>query len=102
VLILGLLVWGMFAGWAAGLILGRHSMDWPDVLLAGVIGSFVGGLIGSLLMGDGLALRPSGLIGSIIGAVIFLALVDRFRLKHKRAERAAVNKAARSGRHQPG
>ena len=100
-LILGLLVWGMFAGWAAGLILGRHSMDWPDVLLAGVIGSFIGGLIVSLLAGDGLALRPSGLIGSVIGAVILLALVDRFRLKRRREERAAVNKAARSGRHQP-
>ena len=100
-MILGLLVWGLFAGWVAGLILGRHPMDWPDLLLAGVIGSFIGGLTASLLAGDGFDLRPSGLIGSIFGAVVLLAVVDHFRLKRRRAERAAVNKAARSGRHQP-
>jgi uncharacterized membrane protein YeaQ/YmgE (transglycosylase-associated protein family) len=36
----------------------------------------VGGLLFSLIAGDGLALRPSGIIGSILGAVI-LMLVDR-------------------------
>jgi uncharacterized membrane protein YeaQ/YmgE (transglycosylase-associated protein family) len=30
-------------------------------------------LLISLLSGDGLALRPSGLIGSILGAVVLLA-----------------------------
>ena len=87
---LGLLVWGLLAGWLAGIILGRHAMDWPDVLLAGVIGSFIGGLIASFLSGDGFDLRPSGLIGSLIGAVILLAVVDRFRLRRKRAERASA------------
>jgi uncharacterized membrane protein YeaQ/YmgE (transglycosylase-associated protein family) len=39
----------------------------------GIAGSFVGGLLASLLAGDGLELRPSGLIGSIVGAVIVTA-----------------------------
>ena len=43
-------------------------------LIAGVAGSFVGGLGASLLSGDGLALRPSGLIGSVIGAIIVLLI----------------------------
>ena len=33
-------------------------------------GSFIGGLLASLIAGDGLELKPSGLIGSFIGAVL--------------------------------
>jgi uncharacterized membrane protein YeaQ/YmgE (transglycosylase-associated protein family) len=36
----------------------------------GLIGSFVGGMLASLIAGDGLSFRPSGVIGSIIGAII--------------------------------
>jgi uncharacterized membrane protein YeaQ/YmgE (transglycosylase-associated protein family) len=32
-----------------------------------LIGSFVGGLLVSLLAGDGLSFRPSGIIGSLVG-----------------------------------
>jgi uncharacterized membrane protein YeaQ/YmgE (transglycosylase-associated protein family) len=46
------------------------------ILLAG---SFVGGLLISLLSGDGLALRPSGIIGSILGAVVLLAAWQAIR-----------------------
>jgi len=35
---------------------------------------FVGGLLASLVAGDGIDLRPSGFVGSVIGAVIVLAL----------------------------
>ena len=60
----------MIAGAAAQLILGRKSgsIDWAMAFIAGLSGSFVGGLLASLLSGDGLDLRPSGLIGSIVGA----------------------------------
>lgn len=76
-LILAILVWGFLVGWLAWLIVrgGRfRDVRWPQAVAAGLIGSFVGGLGISLLSGDGLALRPSGLIGSVIGAVIVLLI----------------------------
>ena len=74
-LLLAIVVLGVFAGWLANLLLGggMFPRDWMQLFLAGVIGSFVGGLLASLLAGDGIALRPSGIIGSVIGAVIELA-----------------------------
>ena len=73
-ILLFILVWGMFAGWIAHLILARSQpVNWAELLVVGLVGSFVGGLLISLLSGDGLALRPSGILGSIVGAVILLA-----------------------------
>jgi uncharacterized membrane protein YeaQ/YmgE (transglycosylase-associated protein family) len=74
-LILGIIVFGMFVGWLAQIILGAGSrqVDWRMALVAGLVGSFVGGLLISLLAGDGLDFRPSGIIGSIVGAVIVTA-----------------------------
>jgi uncharacterized membrane protein YeaQ/YmgE (transglycosylase-associated protein family) len=72
-LILYIIVFGMAAGWVAQLILGRGT-NWGEALVAGLIGSFVGGLVASLLSGDGLEVRATGLIGSIAGAVIVLAI----------------------------
>lgn len=74
VLILAMLVLGLAAGWAAHLLVGRGDPNWPRLLVAGLLGSFVGGTLGSLLSGDGLELRPSGLIGSIVGATLVLLL----------------------------
>ena len=48
--------------------------DWTEALIAGFVGSFVGGLLASLIAGDGLDFRPSGLIGSILGAIIVTAV----------------------------
>ena len=71
-LILGILLFGMLVGAAAQLLLGTriHGINWTTALVAGVVGSFVGGLLISLIAGDGLDLRPSGIIGSILGAVL--------------------------------
>lgn len=52
----------------------RARFDWTTAFAAGLIGSFVGGLLSSLVAGDGLELRPSGIIGSIVGAVIVTAI----------------------------
>jgi uncharacterized membrane protein YeaQ/YmgE (transglycosylase-associated protein family) len=79
VLILAIIVFGMVAGWLAQLILGRGSGNWGEALVAGFIGSFVGGLLFSLLAGDGLRLRPSGIIGTIVGAIIVLAIWGAIR-----------------------
>ena len=72
VLILGLILFGMIVGAAAPFIVGRRGgrIDWPMAFASGLIGSFVGGLLISLLSGDGLDFRPSGIIGSLVGAVL--------------------------------
>jgi uncharacterized membrane protein YeaQ/YmgE (transglycosylase-associated protein family) len=74
-LILGIILFGMMVGAGAQLILGRErgGIDWTMAIVAGLAGSFVGGLLFSLLAGDGLDLRPSGIIGSLIGAVVISA-----------------------------
>lgn len=75
-LILGLILFGMLIGALAQLILGkgRKGIDWTMAIIAGLVGSFVGGLLASLLAGDGLELRPSGIIGSIVGAIVITAI----------------------------
>jgi uncharacterized membrane protein YeaQ/YmgE (transglycosylase-associated protein family) len=72
VLILGLIVFGLMAGAVAQLILGQSGwkINWTMALVTGLVGSFVGGLLISLLSGDGIRLRPSGIIGSIVGALL--------------------------------
>jgi uncharacterized membrane protein YeaQ/YmgE (transglycosylase-associated protein family) len=92
-LILGIIVFGMGIGAVAQLILGRQGrrVDWSEAIIAGLVGSFIGGLLISLLSGDGLDLRPSGIIGSLVGAVL-VTLGWRWwqdRNKPTAAERAA-------------
>jgi uncharacterized membrane protein YeaQ/YmgE (transglycosylase-associated protein family) len=77
VLILAILAFGFLAGWLAQIILGLGSRPDGRTLVAGLVGSFVGGLLASLLAGDGLSLRPSGLIGSIVGAIVVLVIWTR-------------------------
>ncbi len=71
-LILAIILFGMLVGAAAQLILGTRGqgINWTTAIVAGLVGSFVGGLLISLLSGDGLDLKPSGIIGSIIGAIL--------------------------------
>ena len=58
----------------AQLILGQGSKINGVTLFAGLAGSFDGGLVISLLSGDGLILRATGIVGSILGAIIVLAV----------------------------
>jgi uncharacterized membrane protein YeaQ/YmgE (transglycosylase-associated protein family) len=72
VLIIAIILVGMLAGAAAQLIFRsrKRPIDWTAAIVVGLIGSFVGGVILSLLFGDGFNIRPSGLIGSVIGAIV--------------------------------
>ena len=79
-LILAIIVMGMAAGWVAQLILGEKG-SMAEALGAGLAGSFVGGLLASLVSGDGLDIRPSGLLGSVVGAIIVLAIYRAVRAK---------------------
>jgi uncharacterized membrane protein YeaQ/YmgE (transglycosylase-associated protein family) len=75
-LILGLILFGMLIGAAAQLILGRggSGVDWTMAIVAGLVGSFLGGLLISLLAGDGIDFEASGIIGSLVGAIIVTAV----------------------------
>lgn len=75
-LILAILVIGLAAGWAAHLLVGRGEPNYTRLFLVGLAGSFVGGLVGSLVFGDGLELRPSGLVGSVAGATLLLLVLN--------------------------
>jgi len=71
-LILFLIV-GLIAGWIArALVPGPDPMGWLGTIVLGVVGSFVGGTLAALLFGGTLEISASGLIGSIIGAIIVL------------------------------
>ena len=73
-LILAILAFGMLVGWLAQLVVSGSTRPNAQSLVAGLLGSFVGGLLASLIAGDGINFRPSGLIGSFVGAVIVVLI----------------------------
>jgi uncharacterized membrane protein YeaQ/YmgE (transglycosylase-associated protein family) len=81
VLLLAILGLGLLAGAVAQLLLGTglYGINWAEALVAGLVGSFVGGMLFSILAGDGVKLRASGIIGSIVGAVLVSAAYRWYR-----------------------
>jgi uncharacterized membrane protein YeaQ/YmgE (transglycosylase-associated protein family) len=71
-----LLLIGIVAGFLARLLVpGRDSMSVLATIVLRVIGSLIGGFLGWAIFGTHLddgALQASGIIGSVIGAVIAL------------------------------
>ncbi|EMI16260.1 transglycosylase associated protein [Rhodopirellula maiorica SM1] len=61
---------------ARALVPGRQAIGLLRTMLLGIVGSFVGGFAGYLIMG-GEPLQASGWIGSIVGAVVLLVLFSR-------------------------
>ena len=96
-LILAIILFGMIIGAGAQLILGRSHgrVDWTMAIVAGLAGSFIGGLLISLLSGDGLDLKPSGIIGSLVGALVVTAGWSWWNGRNKPT--AAARAAKRSG-----
>jgi uncharacterized membrane protein YeaQ/YmgE (transglycosylase-associated protein family) len=81
-LIISLIVIGLIAGALARLVVpGRQDLSIGGTILLGIVGSFVGGFLGYLIFHkdsqDGF-FQPSGIIGSVIGAIIVLLLWLRF------------------------
>ncbi len=74
--ILFLIIIGLIGGFVARfLVPGRDALSLSGTLLLGIVGSFVGGLLGYVLFrndGNDGAFQASGIIGSIIGSVIAL------------------------------
>lgn len=82
----GLFVYLLFVGLIAGFLArlfvpGKVSLSFGQTLLVGIIGSYVGGLLGYVLFNEDLdegALQASGIFGSVVGAVIVLLVYRKF------------------------
>jgi uncharacterized membrane protein YeaQ/YmgE (transglycosylase-associated protein family) len=69
------LIVGLIAGFIArALVPGPDPMGWLGTMILGIVGSFVGGTLAALVFGGTLDLSASGLVGSIIGAIIVLLI----------------------------
>ncbi len=78
--LLALILIGMIAGWVAEkVVYPDWKIDWTEAFIVGILGSFAGGLAANLIWGDGFKLRPAGIIGSIIGAIVLLAILKFIR-----------------------
>lgn len=88
-LIITLIIVGLIAGAIARLLIpGRQNLSIMGTIVLGIIGSFIGGFLGYLLFHkdsqDGF-FQPSGLLGSIIGAVIALLIWERTSAGRRRS-----------------
>jgi uncharacterized membrane protein YeaQ/YmgE (transglycosylase-associated protein family) len=80
-LIVSLVIIGLIAGALARLLVpGRQHMSIPMTIVLGIVGSFIGGFLGYLIFhkdsSDGF-FQPSGIIGSVIGAIVVLLIWTR-------------------------
>jgi uncharacterized membrane protein YeaQ/YmgE (transglycosylase-associated protein family) len=78
--IIVMVIIGAIAGYLARLLVpGPDPMSVAGTILLGVVGSFVGGFLGYVLfdkdIGEG-ALQTSGIIGSVLGAIVALLLYN--------------------------
>ena len=80
------LLWIVIVGFIVGVLArwfypGPVPMEWWLTILLGIAGSFVGGLISSLLFRGGRSFHMGGLIMSVIGALIVLWAYMKFMVK---------------------
>ena len=75
------LLWSLVIGFVVGLIArailpGAQAMGFWMTAILGIVGSFVGGFIGSLISKppEGAKFHPAGLLMSIVGAIVVLWL----------------------------
>jgi uncharacterized membrane protein YeaQ/YmgE (transglycosylase-associated protein family) len=72
------IIFGLVVGFLARALLpGRQNMGLIMTSVLGMVGSLLGGFLGSLISRDDVTrVHSAGLIGSILGAVIVLGLVS--------------------------
>lgn len=78
--IVAMVIIGIIAGYLGRLLVpGPDPMSFVGTVVLGIAGSFLGGFLGYVLfdkdIGEG-ALQASGIIGSVIGAVLILVVVN--------------------------
>ena len=82
--ILAWIVVGLIAGAVARLLVPGHDpIGCLGTIAVGLAGSLVGGAIGALLAPGHQRFEPAGILGSIVGAVIVLAIL-RWRSRRRR------------------
>jgi len=71
------IIFGLVVGFLArALMPGRQSMGLIMTSVLGMVGSLLGGFVGSMISDhDVMRVHSAGLIGSLIGALVVLALV---------------------------
>ncbi len=74
-IVLAFIVIALVAGYIANFLVGKGKgfQTW-ELFVAGIIGSFVGGTLLSLVFEGDFDISVSGLIGSVIGAIVVLAV----------------------------
>lgn len=77
--ILAFILFGLIVGFLARAIMpGRQGMGFIATALLGMGGSLLGGIVGNVIAGYPLLdLHASGIIGSVLGALVILALMAR-------------------------
>ena len=72
---IGFIIIGLLAGFIArALVPGKDDLGILGTLILGIVGSFIGGFLGSLIQDGPADITASGIIGSIIGAIIALLI----------------------------
>jgi uncharacterized membrane protein YeaQ/YmgE (transglycosylase-associated protein family) len=73
--IIVLVVVGLIAGFVARAVIpGKQAMGIGATILLGIVGSLVGNLLASLIFHGNFDIGTSGIIGSIVGAIIVLGI----------------------------
>jgi uncharacterized membrane protein YeaQ/YmgE (transglycosylase-associated protein family) len=85
--ILSFLLFGLVAGFAARLVTpGRQAIGCLPTLAVGVVGAFIGGLIGDVLFGH--KVRPAWDLGpfllAVVGAVVLLLALQALAGRRRR------------------
>ena len=84
-----MLILGALVGWVASAIMGRKEGVLMSIVI-GVIGSFIGGFVSRLVTGGDqavLAMSGSGLLWSLVGAVILVAIMNAIQGSRSHAGR---------------
>lgn len=80
-----LLIVGLVAGFIARVVVpGPNPLSFIGTIGLGVVGSFIGGFLGYIIFGHNItdgAFQTSGLLGSLLGAVIALLIWRKVQTK---------------------
>jgi uncharacterized membrane protein YeaQ/YmgE (transglycosylase-associated protein family) len=78
--LIAMILIGAIAGFLARMLVpGRDPLGVVGTIALGIVGSFIGGFLGYVLLGRDIqegAVQPSGILGSVIGAVIALLVYN--------------------------